>query len=54
VPVSADEAVEQKDFERTVYTFIVPEVGDKVGSGIGLSFRPASLCCLADRYDNRS
>jgi hypothetical protein len=23
-----------------------------VDSGIGLSYRPASLCSLADRYDN--
>jgi hypothetical protein len=27
-------------------------MGDKVGSGIGLSYRPVSLCSLAGRYDN--
>jgi hypothetical protein len=32
--------------------FIVPEWGDIVDSGIGLSYRPASLCSLADRLDN--
>jgi hypothetical protein len=32
--------------------FIVPDWGDIVGSGIGLSYRPSSLCSLAGRYDN--
>ncbi len=33
--------------------FIVLERGgDKVNSGIGLSYRPASLCSLAGRCDN--
>jgi hypothetical protein len=27
-------------------------MGDKVDSGIGLSYRPASLCSLAGLYDN--
>ncbi len=30
----------------------VLEWGDKVDSGIGLSYRPAGLHRLADRYDN--
>jgi hypothetical protein len=29
-----------------------PCPGDIVHSGIGLPYRPASLCSLADRYDN--
>jgi hypothetical protein len=33
-----------------VAKFIVPEWGDKVESGIGLSYRPVSLCNLAGRY----
>jgi hypothetical protein len=36
----------------TVVEFIVPEWGDKVDSGIGLTYRSASLCSLAGRYDN--
>ncbi len=32
--------------------FIDPDWGDKVNSGIGLSYRPARLHWLADRYDN--
>ncbi len=37
-----------------VAKFIVPDWGDKVDSGIGLSFRPATarLHWLAGRYDN--
>jgi hypothetical protein len=31
--------------------FLVPEWGDKVDSGIGLSYRPARLRRLAGRYD---
>jgi hypothetical protein len=30
-----------------------PSPGDQVDSGIGLSYRPASLCSLAGRYDNQ-
>ncbi len=36
----------------TVAKFIVPDVGDKVNSGVGLSYRPARLRRLAGRYDN--
>jgi hypothetical protein len=32
--------------------FIFPDRGDKVNSGIGLSYRPARLHRLASRYDN--
>ncbi len=32
--------------------FVVPDWGDKVDSDIGLSYRPASLCSVAGRYDN--
>jgi hypothetical protein len=32
---------------RPVAKFIVSELGDKVDSGIGLSYRSASLCNLA-------
>ncbi len=41
---------------RTVDIVIVPDWGggDKVDSGIGLSYRPAKLHRLAGRYDNRS
>jgi hypothetical protein len=36
-----------------VAKFIVPVLGDIVDSGIGLSYRPASLCNpLAGRYNN--
>jgi hypothetical protein len=35
----------------TVAKFIVPDCGDKVDSGIGLSYRPARLHRLAGRYD---
>ncbi len=35
-----------------VTNFIVPYFGDKVDSGIGLSYRPAKLHRLAGRYDN--
>ncbi len=31
---------------------IVPDWGDKVNSGIGFSYRPASLCSVAYQYDN--
>jgi len=32
--------------------FLVPDWGDIVNSGIGLSYRPANLCSLAGLYDN--
>ncbi len=32
--------------------FLVPDWGDEAGSGVRLSYRPASLCSLAGRYDN--
>jgi hypothetical protein len=32
--------------------FIVPDWGDKVNYGIGLSYRPAKLHRLAGRHDN--
>ncbi len=37
-----------------VATFIIPDSGDKVDSGIGLSYLPATarLPRLAGRYDN--
>jgi hypothetical protein len=35
-----------------VAKFIVPDWGDKVDSGKGLSYRPAKLHRLAGRYDN--
>jgi hypothetical protein len=31
-----------------------PWLGDKVNFGLGLSYRPASLCSLTGRYDNHS
>jgi hypothetical protein len=37
---------------RPVATFIVPDQGDKVDSGLRLSYWPASLCSLAGRYDS--
>ncbi len=36
----------------TVAESIEPTLGDKVNSDIGLSYRPASPCSLAGRYDN--
>jgi hypothetical protein len=40
-------------FEKCqVSKFIVPDWGNKVNSGIGLSYRPARLHRLAGRYDN--
>ncbi len=36
----------------TVAKFIVPEWGDEVDFGTGLSFRPANLYSLAGRCDN--
>ncbi len=38
--------------EYAVTKFIVPDWGDKVDSGMGLSYRPARLHRLAGRYDN--
>jgi len=35
-----------------VAKFIVPDWGDKVDSGIGVSYRPAKLHRLEGRYDN--
>jgi hypothetical protein len=32
--------------------FLVPDWGDIVDVGIGLPYRPASLCGLVGRYDN--
>jgi hypothetical protein len=32
--------------------FLVPDWGDKIGSGVGLSYRPVRLHRLAWRYDN--
>jgi hypothetical protein len=29
-----------------------PRLEDETGFGVGLSYRPASLCCFAGRYDN--
>ncbi len=29
-----------------------PWLGDEAGYGVGLSYRPASLCSLVGRYDN--
>ncbi len=36
----------------SVAEFIDPWLGDKVNSGIGLSYWPASSCSLTGRYDN--
>jgi hypothetical protein len=36
----------------SVAKFIVPDWGDKVNSGKGLSYLPAKLHRLAGRYDN--
>jgi hypothetical protein len=36
----------------TSFLFVVPAWGDKVNSGIGLSYRPERLHMLAGRYDN--
>jgi hypothetical protein len=41
-----------KYISYTVVKFIVPDWGDKVNSGIGLSCRPARLHRLAGRYGN--
>jgi hypothetical protein len=37
---------------ETVAKFKVPDWGDKVNSGMGLSYRPARLHRLAGRYEN--
>ncbi len=37
---------------HSVAKFLVPNWGDMIDSGIGLSYRPASLPRLAGRYDN--
>jgi hypothetical protein len=37
---------------RSVAKLIVPDWGDKVDSGIWLSYRPARLYRLAGRYEN--
>ncbi len=37
---------------QAVAKFIVPDWGDKVDAGIGLSYLPARLHGLAGRYDN--
>jgi len=37
---------------RPVAKFIVPDGGDKVDSGVGLSHRPTRLHRLAGRYEN--
>ncbi len=39
-------------FGWTISLSSISLLGDKVDSGIGLSYRPASLCSLAGRYDN--
>ncbi len=39
-------------YECAVAEFIDPWLGDKVDSGTGLSYRPASPCSLPGRYDN--
>ncbi len=39
-------------FGCLIAKILSPWLGDIVDSGIGLSCRPASLCSLADRYDN--
>ncbi len=41
-----------KNIPAPVAKFVVPEWEYIVDSGIGLSYRPASLCSLADRLDN--
>ncbi len=38
--------------DRAVAKFLVPDLGDKVDAGIGLSYRPARLHSQACRYDN--
>ncbi len=38
-------------FAQSVVKFLVPDWGDKVDSGIGLSHRPGRLYRLAGRYD---
>ncbi len=38
-------------FVSKIAKFIVPDWGDKVDSGIGLSYRPAGLHRLTGRYD---
>jgi hypothetical protein len=43
---------DNKNCSETCPEFIVPKWVDKVDSGIGLSYRPASLCSLAGRCDN--
>jgi len=39
-------------FQDPVAKFLVSDWGAIVDSVIGLSYRPASLCSLAGRYDN--
>ncbi len=41
----------QKQPGLPVAKFIVPALGDTVDTGIGMSYRPASQCSLAGRYD---
>jgi hypothetical protein len=44
--------IKQCDEMRTSSQIISPRMGDIVDSGIGLPYRPASLCSQAVRYDN--
>ncbi len=39
-------------WRTTVAKFLVSDSGDKVGSGIGLPYRPARVHRLEGRYDN--
>ncbi len=41
-----------KEISSTVAEFIDPDWGDKVNSGIGLSYWPARLHGLTGQYDN--
>ncbi len=43
---------EEQCRDYAVAKFIVSDWGNKVDSGIGLSYRPATLHRLAGRYDN--
>ncbi len=45
-------ALTVEHYAGTVAKFIVPDWGDKVDYGIGLSYPPTSLVSLTGRYDN--
>ncbi len=56
-PASGLQSVDRETAKNHLRTLIFGDmnpvvIGDTVDSGIRLSYRPASLCSLAGRYDN--